>query len=472
VIQTKIRDNPGWLIFLISMLVFSTTLSDREFIQFQARFALFAKEMWHYGISLFPTTRGLPYPDYPATHTIIIYFLSRVFGRMSDYIIVLPTLIASSLTLVFTYKIAAERSEKWGILAVLILLLTHEFFASSRILALDPLIMCVTTATFYVLYTEQSPRAVLLSLCFIAGFSLRGPLGFVIPAGVATSYFLVEKEYKTLRLFVFLSGLLFASLIGFIYTATHLLYGDAFANNMLEMQFFGRLQSLGEYPFYYYLQRLPVSYALSVPFTLFTAFAYLRAAPSDSKDRRLLQHLFMWIVIILIGLSIPTEKKMRYLLPIAPAFAIAGAYFFYDESGKKWIQYLRSTAIKLLRLLPYVCLTLVISGFFITLPQSLDIKESLYLSLFALTVLAIYDITTTRFWRTSLPIISIFSFAAFSFIIVYISIAEPINLALSTSRPFAAEVESVRPTSTVLVFYQIGPDAEDIKKTLIAYLQH
>jgi 4-amino-4-deoxy-L-arabinose transferase-like glycosyltransferase len=101
------------LIFFLGLGIFTAAL-DGEFISLQARFALFAQEMLRNGPSFFPTTYGIPYPDYPATSTFLIYLVSLPFGRVTPFTAVLPTAITSALILVVMYRIGATRSRNWG----------------------------------------------------------------------------------------------------------------------------------------------------------------------------------------------------------------------------------------------------------------------------------------------------------------------------------------------------------------------
>src|SRR5580765_6962882 len=88
---------------LLSLLLFTLGLWAQPFIGFDSRFALFAQEMWRHGPSLFPTTYGAPYPDYPSTSTLLIWICSLPFGGVTRLSAVLPTAFAASLNLAITY---------------------------------------------------------------------------------------------------------------------------------------------------------------------------------------------------------------------------------------------------------------------------------------------------------------------------------------------------------------------------------
>ncbi|HLB57816.1 MAG TPA: hypothetical protein VJL60_03275, partial [Gammaproteobacteria bacterium] len=59
------------VIFFLGLIIFTIGLSHQEVITFEARFYLFALEMWRHGLSFFPTTYEQPYPDYPVTSTAL-----------------------------------------------------------------------------------------------------------------------------------------------------------------------------------------------------------------------------------------------------------------------------------------------------------------------------------------------------------------------------------------------------------------
>jgi hypothetical protein len=156
------RESPGMnkdsvLIFFVSSAVFTVHLIP-EFIGFQTRFALFAQEMLRYGPTLFPTTYRIPYPDYTATSTYLIYLLSLPFGKVTVLSAILPTVVASALILVVIYRIGAMRSQEWGICAVLLALFIDEFLKESRSVALDQYASLVTWFINPLIYSHERTK--------------------------------------------------------------------------------------------------------------------------------------------------------------------------------------------------------------------------------------------------------------------------------------------------------------------------
>src|SRR3989344_2953414 len=108
------RNIEAFFIFCLGLLVFTIGLSNQEIIRFEARFYLFAVEMWRHGLTWFPTTYQQPYPDYPVTGTLFIYLFSKLFGNLNKLTAVLPSAIASAMVLATTYLIGALHSRRWG----------------------------------------------------------------------------------------------------------------------------------------------------------------------------------------------------------------------------------------------------------------------------------------------------------------------------------------------------------------------
>ena len=57
----------------------------------------------------------------------------------------------------------------------------------------------------------------------------------------------------------------------------------------------------------------------------------------QGKDRDLLKKCLGWAFVVLIGLSLPADKKIRYILPVAPALALICGYLFFTTAEKETI---------------------------------------------------------------------------------------------------------------------------------------
>ncbi len=460
----------AWLIFAAGLLLFSSALFNREFMHLESRFALFAQEMMRNGLSLFPTLYQRPYPDYPATQTILIALLSMIRGKVTIVSAVLPTAVAAALTLSLTYRLGAIHSRRWGIYAVLFELLTYQFLASARSVALDPFISAATILCFYAAYSakiEQAPaRHWWIPVGLVSGFLFRGPIGVIIPAGVLCVFFLLEKDVRLLLSTVSISlGLLVVGMTGLLAAARHQ-GGAAFVDAVIHAEATGRVADQSAHlPLYYFINPFH-AFALSFPVAVLVLGLYvreLRRAPA-LPEMRFLRHLAAWVLVIMAGLSIPTKQEIRYLLPIVPAVSLTAAYLFIAEPKNRFAQRLRHGIGILCGSVPF----LGFAGAAICLGLDrlhLLPRDGHYLAAVLLFGLeAVLVVMVSKAVRTpSHRELAVVSLGAAAFLTLTVCITEPIAVTLNRVTPFVEQVEARRAPEQTIVFYQIGPDGADVK---------
>jgi len=223
---------------------------------------------------------------------------------------------------------------------------------SARTLALDLYPTLFTTCCFYLVYSadvlKKYKRVWCIYLLFILSFAFRGPIGLVVPAGVICIYYLLDKNIKqffTVGLIaLFLLILCSIMLLGL---ASHV-GGISFMQDVLRMQVAGRMNH-GSLPFYFYFLTSMKNYALSFPIACVVLIS-ISLVPKQSVDRKLLWKLIGWVMVILIGMSIPDDKKIRYVLPMVPAVALIAAYPFsaYFRGRKNFILFIVGMAVVLI----------------------------------------------------------------------------------------------------------------------------
>ena len=446
-------------IFVVGLVLFTMGLCHQEVIGFESRFYLFALEMWRHGPTIFPTTYGMPYPDYPATGTFLIYLCSKVMGGLSKFSAVFPSAVASAITLSTTYLIGALHSRRWGVSAALFLLFTATFLVAARSLSLDPYVAMITTLSFYVIYSahylQKSSRIIWIFPLLILGFAFRGPLGLVIPTSVICVFYLLEKNIKQFFIIGSLAALLLilcsASLLGLAYYEG----GSLFLQDVVKMQVLGRMQHDEEtLPFFFYFKESLGAYAVSFPLAILVLMGVLFKR-GTSKEKDLLFKLMGWALVILIGLSIPSDKKIRYILPIAPALALICGYLFTISRDSRYLYILRRVFYWFCLLFPLVC-SIAISvahhhrqaDWNFSYPTALGV-------LLGLQVLMLFV------WRREILILAL---AAFAFFASYVLVAEKINLDVNRTRDFVEQVEKLRYSQQAeLVFYNENMDGLAIK---------
>lgn len=331
----------AWLLGALALLLFCAQAKGRTIIGFDSRFVLFAQEMLRHGPSLFPTTYGEPYPDYPGTSTLLIYLLSLPFGQVDSLVAWLPSALAAAALVALVYRLLEPISPRWALLAVALLLLTATFVSETRAVSLDQMVAALALGAFYLAYRdrERSLPALLAKLgaLLLGGFLVRGPLGLVIPAATVCACWLAARDWRRLLVFgPFAAALLVFCCLALL-GAAELSGGPGFVREVLQMQVIGRIDgSAGaSSPFYYFLSA-PGNYALAFPLAL-PALLLLPGARGRGEaegTRILLWACVLAALLVMLGLSVPQAKKARYILAAAPYMAIIAAYPFHVTGSR------------------------------------------------------------------------------------------------------------------------------------------
>lgn len=455
--KKMVTKNTNWieisLIFVGGLFLFTYGLAAQEIIGFESRFYLFALEMWRHGPTWFPLTYQQPYPDYPATSTFLIYAFSKMSNSLNKFSAVFPSALAASITLATTYAIGSLYSKRWGLSGVLFLLFTSLFVMEARTISLDQYVTAITTLSFFLVYSSQvqrhSKKVWWVLPLLVLGFLFRGPLGLVIPAGVVCTLFLLEKNWKRFFLFGTLAAVLLVICSLILLGLAYLAGNNAFMHEVMQKEVLGRMQDLKTPPFYFYFVDSLGSYAITYPLAILILIGML---PSLKND--LIKKLTGWILVIMIGLSIPGDKKVRYILPIAPALALICGYLFIATSEKKYFYFLQRGLVWFCCFFPSLCLGV---SFYIYHKH----PNLIFYFYPAVTFLFIMQLGAFFLIKQSLRVLMI---AALAFVGSYILIVEPINIDINKSREFVRTAEEMRQDQHAkLAFYQEEKDGWVIK---------
>jgi 4-amino-4-deoxy-L-arabinose transferase-like glycosyltransferase len=463
-------DSLGW--FLLSLLIFTYGLRSSEVVSFDSRFYLFASEMWRHGFTWFPMTYGEPYPDYPVSSTALIYVCSRLFGGLSKLTAVLPSAIAASFVVVYTRKIGALYDKRLAAAAATMLFLTLTFVKSARSISLDMYPLLAATLVYYHLVRAdllKQPRSYfVLSGWLIFGFVMRGPIGLVIPAGVMSVFHLTRHE---VRGFIKDGLLALCWLIlgtaGLLALAYHV-GGLPFVTDVSRMEVAGRIDNYF-LPYSFYFTDSLGSYALTYPMAVLVfiglCFAYYRERLSAWPYVQTVWQWSAWVLVILVGLSLPGDKKVRYILSISPAIALLAAYPMILDANAPYLRRLRAVFNFVFRWLPglfLLALFKVMSAFpaaqlnmsipfiplcvFLVILQGVNVWHSLKIKN-----------------RAERSLRSIF-IAAIAFIMLNLFLVEPIEINVDKAKVFVNDIETARANrQAALVFYRERPDGLPIK---------
>ncbi|MCK3827474.1 phospholipid carrier-dependent glycosyltransferase [Pseudomonas sp. W2Aug9] len=448
---------------LLALVLFIAGNWHQAIIGFDSRFVVFAQEMLRHGPGFFPTTYGQPYADYLATSTLLTWLLSLPLGQVTSLTAWLPTAVASAVIVMLVYRLTAPYSPRWGLLSLAILLLSSTFVSETRAVSLDQMLAAVTLAVFYLGYAHDhfaaAKRLHWVFVLLLLGFALRGPIGLVIPTGVLCSYYLINRQWRSLFSFGLLALALLAACVGLLLLLAKLSGGEDFMHDVIRMQFLGRMDgSEGSGGVLYYFTSSMGNYALAYPLAILVLVAVMiggRRTPDPAL--KLVLYCAAAGVLVMVGLSVPQAKKARYILPMLPMAAIIAAYPFQATQGRLFA-WLRGLMLGVWTLLP----TLLVIGLLVArrrYPEPLAHLEVIFAVLGLLQILALLTLLKSRL-RTYGPALA----AVLALWTTYILVVEPLERRLYDTRTFSLAVKAqVLQQPAPVVLHALGKDAKAIK---------
>ena len=444
-------------IFLFALLLFTLGIWDQQPQGFDGRWALFMQEMFRHGASLFPTTYGQPYADYPGTATFFSFVFARLFGAPNHLANVLPTALASAGVVALIYRLLVPSSRQWALLTVLLTLLTAQLLEKSRSVCLDQMVALLCVASFYLLQSGGRLRRLAVFPLFILGFAIRGPLGLIEVCGVVCVYWALGapgERIKQVLIHGIVGLVLLAACWWLLMKLARISGGDAFADEVFKMQVGGRLDESGE-PFYFYFQLSLYRYFPVVPLALATMIA-LRHRWSERFDDtvQLVVRLGACGLMILLGLSVPHFKRAYYILPMVPMFAAVAAYGLLQAQG--WLAGVRRCYEGLVVALPALCVVVIFVCRQVWQKHGYWPSVSLPLLIGVLVVLQLAALIA---WRRMGRLVWLSLIALIAQWLLLVTVVEPAKDLQFDTRQFVGEVEALRVTQPgPLVFINLGRD--------------
>ena len=447
----------------LALLLFIAGSWHQAIIGFDSRFVLFAQEMLRHGPSFFPTTYGQPYADYLATSTLLTWLLSVPLGQVTSLTAWLPTAIAAAFIVMLVYRLTAPYSTRWGVLSVAMLLLSSTFVSETRAVSLDQMLAAATLAVFYLAYAHDHfgarKRLHWLYALLIIGFAIRGPIGLVIPTGVLCSYYLINRQWRPLFSFGLLALALLMACVGVLLLLAKLSGGEAFMQDVIRMQFLGRMDgSEGSSGVLYYFTRSLGNYAFAYPVALLVLLAVAaggRRAPDPALQ--LVLYCAAAGLLVMLGLSVPQAKKARYVLAMLPMAAIIAAYPFQVAQGRlfAWLRGLMLGIWVLLPALLAVALLVVRRRY----AERLEHLELIFAVLGTLQVAALLAVFKPRLRPVGPAITAVLALWA-----TYILVVEPLQRSLYDTRTFSLAAKAlIQQEPAPVVLHGLGKDAKAIK---------
>lgn len=280
-----------------------------------------------------PHVNGVVTTDKPPLFFWTIALLSLAAGEVNGWTARLPSALAALGTLLLVLRLAARRwGERTACIAGVVLATTLLFWDKARWAQIDSLLCLLIWVALSAFEAWRAGEAdgrragLLFWLAAALAVLAKGPVGLLLPLGIALVTLGVDRRVGDWRRFAPLAGpLAFALVVGaWMAAATVSAAGEysvwgALREHFVERGLYGMHH---RQPPWYYLTVLPVQL---LPWTGLVPGALLLAW--RRRDDPTARFLLVAAAFVVAFFSLSTEKRDLYALPAVPAFALMVAAF-------------------------------------------------------------------------------------------------------------------------------------------------
>jgi len=318
------------------------TLTDPD----ETFYAETAKEMLDAGDWITPRIFGEPQFEKPVFYYWLIMLSYLVFG-VGEFAARFPSAIFGVFGVIGVYFIARLLySRLSGFFSGLIMATCMQYVVLARACVTDMVltVFILYSLLFFLLgWTREKKRYYLAAAGMAAIATLtKGPIGLLIPGGIAVCYMLSVREWRKLRAIPFVwCALVFAAVCLPWYAAVTRIHGSTFIGEFFGFQNVTRFlvpeHRIGSSPFFY----IPIVLGGFFPWCIFLPaglWAMRRDAEGGAvKGRR--AFLAIWFFLVFIFFSASSTKLVTYIFPLFPVMAVVtGRYWerFVTGSGPSY----------------------------------------------------------------------------------------------------------------------------------------
>lgn len=295
----------------------------------EPRYAEVAREMLQSGEYLVPHFNGQLYTQKPPFFFWTICLMATLFGRLDEWTVRLPSLLAGVLTLPLISGMGRRLfNRRAGLLAALVFATCVNVSSQVRSAQIDAVLFAWVTLAMWAWVRaerEQKPAWIWL-FWFAAGAATlaKGPVGLLPPLLSILAWIALTRDRAALRRLRLGWGLLvWASVVSAWLVPALLHAGREYFDAIIVRQNLQRFVDPWGHlrPWYYYLSILPTNF--------FPWFFFLPSA-AVLAWRRLYQPAMRfgltwsscWVVVTLVFFSLSPGKRTVYILTMYPAMAL------------------------------------------------------------------------------------------------------------------------------------------------------
>ena len=229
----------------------------------------------------------------------------------------------------FTTYLFAKRllkDEGTALFSTLILNLSFIFVANARYTSPEVPLTFFTTLSLFLWFVHYETKKTLYFLLALLASSFgvltKGPIGFLMPAGVIFVYLLLNNPKELLKLKYYLGTLLVFLMSGWWFIYQYFSNREEFLKVFIKENI-KRIYGLQQDPIYQYLLDVNVSF-LPYSFLIFPAAIY-------AFRKKELRFPLTWFLVVFITFSLIKMKIPVYIMPAYPAMAILTASFLKEN---------------------------------------------------------------------------------------------------------------------------------------------
>ena len=319
------------LLFLVIALYFLNLGTNQVFAPNESFYADAALNMLKTGNYLIPIYNDHIRLAKPPLLYWLIALSFKIFG-VSSFSLRLPSALAGSFCVLFTYYFGEKITKNLGLYGAIATGMALEFVSNARYASPEVLFCFFISSSIYFLYFYLKSQKIyyLVASTILSSLAMltKGPVGVLIVGFVGFWYIVFEnpnllKDYKLYMAFVialFIGGLWYIEVLNSPYK--ELLIHKFYIENIK------RINGLESDPWYFYIKDTIVSFA---PFSIVLYLFFLNLKGLKTIKLASVWFFSLFIVFSLIKMKIPT-----YLIPAYPAMgfivginALAKKYFRY-----------------------------------------------------------------------------------------------------------------------------------------------
>jgi 4-amino-4-deoxy-L-arabinose transferase-like glycosyltransferase len=333
------KPSRAWLTLLIFTLalqilvIWNGKLSDPD----SPRVAGIAREMAVTSNYLIPRLNGENFLEYPSLGYWPIALTLSMSKKPSDLLAFLPIVFLGAGTVLITFLIGKTLAgERIGLMGGFILSTMLGFVTLHRHCRVDPALLFFVTLSLYGLvagYRESRKSFLFSSVFYLAmagAFLSKGLIGVAIPIGTAVVFLITKRDLTAIRKLLLGWGtLLFLLPILLWIGSVWLLEGPGIFQEMIRQSLWRFFSPSADHtrPFYSYF--IP-TFLYLMPWTFLPlVLLWYRWGPTQSREPlahgSLLWFAVVWFLMVFIGLSLASAKRLLYLGPLYPPFALLSA---------------------------------------------------------------------------------------------------------------------------------------------------